>query len=95
MGALEGLFKQIRELLTTMTPSARIMAGLMAGLIVVSLGWIVSTQQSSRSEYVFGGQSFSEEELNKMESALGEAGLRGYERVGNRLKIHRPTRPTI
>lgn len=87
MGALENYIKQIRDLVMTMTPSARIMAGLMAGTIIVSLGWIVSTQQSSQSEYLLGGQSFDDEQLNKMERALGEAGLRQYERQGNRLKI--------
>lgn len=87
MGALENYLKQIRDLVMTMTPSARIMAGLMAGTIIVSLGWIVSTQQSSQSEYLLGGQSFDDEQLNKMERALGEAGLRQYERQGNRLKI--------
>lgn len=87
MGVLENYIKQIRDLVMTMTPSARIMAGLMAGTIIMSLGWIVSTQQSSHSEYLLGGQSFSEEQLNSMERALGEAGLRQYERQGNRLKI--------
>lgn len=87
MGVLENYVKQIRDLVMTMTPSARIMAGLMAGTIIVSLGWIVSTQQSSQSEFLLGGQNFSDEQLNKMERALGEAGLRQYERQGNRLKI--------
>ncbi len=87
MGALEGFVKQIRELLNSMTPSARIMAGLMAAVIVVSLGWIVSTQQSNRTEYLLGGQSFSDDQLNKIESALGKASLRAYERVGNRIRI--------
>jgi flagellar M-ring protein FliF len=87
MNSLERFAKQIRELLATMTPAARIMAALLAGVIVVSLGWIVSTQQSSQSEYLLGGQSFSEEQLNKMERALGESGLRKYERIGNRLKV--------
>lgn len=87
MNSLERFAKQIRELLSTMTPAARIMAALLAGVIVVSLGWIVSTQQSTQSEYVFGGQSFSDEQLNRMERALGESGLRKYERIGNRLKV--------
>jgi len=84
---LDSIGKQIRELFATMTPSARIMAALMAGVVIVSLGWIVSTQQSSQTEYLFGGQSFSEDELNLMERAWGEAGLRSYERIGKRLKI--------
>lgn len=87
MGPLQGVVKQIRELLSTMTPTARIMAGLMVGVIVVSLGWIVSSQQSANSEYLLGGQNFSDEQLNKMERALGQAALRNYERHGNRLKI--------
>ncbi len=37
MGALEGFVKQIRELLNSMTPSARIMAGLMTA--VSSSAW--------------------------------------------------------
>ncbi len=87
MGMLESFLKQIRELLATMTPAARIMSALMAGVIVVSLGWIITNQQSSKTEYVFGSQMFSDEELNKMERAMSEAGLRNYERVGNRLKV--------
>lgn len=87
MGALEGFIKQIRELLNTMTPSARIMAALMAAVIVVSLGWIISSGQTSRTEYLLGGQSFTDDQLNKIESALGKANLREYERVGSRLKI--------
>lgn len=87
MGALEGFVKQIRELLNSMTPSARIMAALMAAVIIVSLGWIISSQQMSNTEYLLGNQSFSDDELNKIESALGKANLRNYERIGNRLKI--------
>ena len=87
MRALERFVKQIRDLFSTMTPTARIMAGLMAGVIIVSLGWIVSSQQSTGSEYLLGGQHFSDDQLNKMEQALGEAALRDYERQGNRLKI--------
>ncbi len=41
----------------------------------------------SRTEYLLGNQSFSDDELNKIESALGKANLRNYERIGNRLKI--------
>lgn len=90
MGPLDGVIKQIREMFSTMTPTARIMAGLMAGVIVVSLGWIVTSQQTVGTEYLLGGQNFSDEQLNKMERALGQAALRDYERHGSRLKI--PTR---
>lgn len=87
MGSLERFAKQIRELVSTMTLASRIMAVLMAGVIIVSLGWIASNQQSGQTEYVLGGQTFSEEQLDKMERALSQAGLRKYDRVGNRLKV--------
>lgn len=87
MGALERFGRQILEMISSMTPTARIMAALMVGVIVVSLGWIVSTGQSGGTEYLFGGQSFSDDQLNRMERALGESALRKYERHGNRLKI--------
>ncbi len=84
---MERFLTQVRELIATMTPASRIMAGLLAGVIVVSLGWIVSSQTNGQAEYILGGQIFDEEQLNRMERALGEAGLRKYERVGNRLKV--------
>ncbi|MFO1065098.1 MAG: hypothetical protein U0892_14630 [Pirellulales bacterium] len=87
MSALEKLLQQVRELFSSMTPSARIISALMAGVIIVSMGWILSNQQSSKLEYLFGGQQFTEDQLNTAEKALGEAGLRQYEREGARIKI--------
>jgi flagellar M-ring protein FliF len=87
MGTLEKITVQIRELFASMTPSARIMAGLMAGVIVVSLGWIVSFQQTSQMEFLFGGEVFRDDELKVAEKALGAAGLRNYVREGSRIKV--------
>ncbi len=70
-----------------MTPSARIMAGLLFATIVVSLGWILSVQQSTKYEYLLGGQVFTEEQLKQAEQAFGDAALPDYERDGMRIKI--------
>ncbi len=75
-----------------MTPSARIMAGLMFATIVVSLGWILSVQQTTKFEYLLGGQVFSEEQLKLAEQAFGDAALPGYEREGMRIKVPKDTK---
>ena len=78
--------KQIADLVASMTPSARIMAGLMAGVIVVSLGWILSTESTPSMEPLLGS-SFTYDELARMEGALSQASLRGYVREGRQIKI--------
>ncbi len=87
MNALSNLGKQISDLLVSLTPQARIMAGLMVGVIVVSLGWIVSSQQSSSYEYLLGGIHFSDTQLDRVETAFGDAQLRNYVREGKRIRI--------
>ncbi|QDV27112.1 hypothetical protein [Aureliella helgolandensis] len=86
MNALSQIGKQITDLLASMTPSARIMAGLMVGVIVVSLGWIFNASNTTQYEPLLGG-SFSNEQLDRMEYAFGEAQLRGYTRLGRQIKI--------
>ncbi|MBX3422056.1 MAG: hypothetical protein KF752_10935 [Pirellulaceae bacterium] len=88
MNWLTTIGKQIGELITSMTPAARIMAGLMTAVVAVSLGWIaVGGGSSQKYEYMFGGRDFSEAELSSWEAAFGDAQLREYERVGQRIKI--------
>lgn len=88
MNFLNEIGKQIRDLFASMTPSARIMAGLMVAVVVVSLGWILSGGASGiKTEYLFGGRNATDQELSAMESAFGNAGLGDYERVGQRIKV--------
>lgn len=86
MNALSQIGKQLSDVFTAMTPQARIMAGLMAGVILVSLGWIFSVGSAQKYETLLGG-SFTEKELDQMEAALSQAGLRGFSRAGRQIKI--------
>lgn len=86
MNALSDFGKQVSALFNSMTPSARIMAGLMIGVIVVSLGWILGSESKSTQETLLG-RSFTEEQLLRMESALSEAQLSGFTREGHQIKI--------
>ena len=88
MNFLNEIGKQIRDLFASMTPSARIMAGLMVAVVVVSLGWILSGGASGpKAEYLLGGSTATDQELSSMEQAFGTAGLGDYERIGQRIKI--------
>ncbi len=88
MNFLNDIGNQIRDLFTSMTPSARIMAGLMVAVVVVSLGWIMTGGASgTKYEYLFGGRNFSDAELTSWEAAFGSAQLGDYERVGQRIKV--------
>jgi flagellar M-ring protein FliF len=87
MDVLTQIGKQISELFTSMTPSARIMAGLMLGVIVISLGWIVGSQSTSNYETLLGGVSLSNTELDRIETAFGDAQLRNYMREGRQIRI--------
>ena len=85
MNPLNQITKQISDLIASMTPSSRIMAGLLFATIVVSLGWIISVQQSTSYEYLLGGSPLTEEQLTQAEQAFGVAGLPDYQREGLRI----------
>jgi len=87
MNVLNEFSKQVKALFESMTPASRVMAGLMLGVIVTSLGWVFTAQQTSNYEYLFGGRDYSDSELELWEATFGEAQLRDYERVGKRIKI--------
>lgn len=87
MNTLNAIGKQVTDLFASMTPGARIMAGLMLGVIVVSLGWIMAVSQEESSYYLLGRQLLSDEEIRRAEEAFGLAQLRDYEVVGNRIQV--------
>lgn len=87
MNWINSVGNQFRELFASMTPSSRIMAGLMLAVVVVSLGWITMQGSSGEFEYLFGGRDFSESELSAWEAAFSDAQLREFDRVGKRMKV--------
>lgn len=87
MNTLSNITKQISDLLASMTPQARIMAGLMFGVIVLSLGWMLTTSQNSSMSYILGYKPLSPEEIRQAEKAFGSAALSGYDIVGSRIKV--------
>ncbi len=92
MNILSNIGTQLSELFGSLTPSARIMAGLMIGVIVVSLGWIVSTETSGDYESLLGGIALSNAEMDRIETAFGDAQLRDYQREGKQIRIPKGTK---
>jgi flagellar M-ring protein FliF len=80
---------QIADLFRSMTPGARITAGLLLAVVVISLAYLSNQQLSGGDAYLLGGQSFSAGEMSAMEAAFGKAGLSAYEVEGSRLRIPR------
>jgi flagellar M-ring protein FliF len=72
-----------------MTPGARITAGLLLAVVVVSVGYLFQTHSAGPDEFLFGGAYLPDGQLNQMETAIGQAGLSDYRREGNRLLVPR------
>ncbi|MFG0267321.1 MAG: flagellar M-ring protein FliF C-terminal domain-containing protein, partial [Rhodopirellula sp. JB055] len=84
---LQSVLDQFRSIYSTMPVPSRIIAGLLLTAIIVALGFLVRGSSSPSTEYLLGGRSFSERDLDAAEIAFGSADLRGWTREGRRIKI--------
>ena len=87
MDFLNQAISQIRELILSMTPAARVTALLLLGVIGVSLGYLVQHQSANPDEPLFGGEMLSAGDITRIEAALGQAKLNGFETTGNRILV--------
>ncbi len=78
---------QFRELMLSMTPAARVTALLLLGVIGVSLGYLVQHQSSSPDDFLFNGEFLPASVVDRAEAEIARAGLAGYQRIGNRIKV--------
>src|SRR5215469_10012762 len=89
MDFLNKSFAQIAELFRSMTPGARITAGLLLAVVVVSAGYLFTHQVTGGDAYLLDGQHFSTSELESMQAAFGKAGLGSFEVDAGRLRVPR------
>ena len=83
-------FAQVSDLFRSMTPGARITAGLLLTVVVVSLAFLFNRQSASADAYLLGEQgAFTAGEMSSMQAAFGKANLSGYVVEGNRIRIPR------
>ncbi|NQU25762.1 MAG: hypothetical protein HQ567_31115 [Candidatus Nealsonbacteria bacterium] len=83
---------QISDLFKSMTPGARITAGLLLVVVVVSLGYLVNYQVSGSDAYLFDGEQFSVEQARTMALAFGNAGLTDFQIDGGRIRVSQQRR---
>jgi flagellar M-ring protein FliF len=76
MDFLSRAYSQLYDLYRSMTPSSRLTAGLLASVVLLSLGYLFTHQISSPEVDLMHGQPLSAPQLSFMEGVLGKAGLK-------------------
>lgn len=87
MDVLNKSLASLGDLFRSMTPGARLTAGLLLAVVVVSMGYLFQQRASGPDAYLFGGRALSEGELTTVEAAIALAGLNGAVRDGNRIRV--------
>src|ERR1700742_402891 len=87
MDFLNKSLAQLNDLFRSMTPGARVTAGLLLAVVVVSMGYLFRESASGPDAYLFGGAALSDGQLTRVEAAIAQAGLSGSQREGNRIRV--------
>ena len=87
MDFLNQSFAQVRDLFLSMTPGARLTAGLLLAVVGISAGFLFTHESSKPDDYLFGGLYLTAEEADRVDAAIAKAGLNGAAREGNRVRV--------
>jgi flagellar M-ring protein FliF len=87
MNFLNNAIAQLSDLFRSMTPGARITAGLLLAVVVVSFGYLFRQSTAGPDAYLFGGEALSDGDLNRIEMAIAQGNLSGHVREGNRIRV--------
>jgi len=87
MDFLNKAFAQLSDLFRSMTPGARITAGLLLAVIVVSVAYLFNQRITGTDAYLLEGRSFTGDDMAAMEGAFGKAGLSDFKIEGNHIRI--------
>ncbi len=87
MDLLQQASRSLRDALAAMPPASRWAAAILVAMIAVGLGTLTSSTSSEEFEYLFGGRSLSESEVDSVEMAFSQAGLRDWVREGRRIRV--------
>ncbi len=92
MDFLNKAFSQLSDLFQSMTPGARITAGLLLAVVVVGLGFLFTYQASGPEVDLFSGTPVPPTQISQIEAAFAKKGLNDYEIENNRIRIPRGQR---
>jgi flagellar M-ring protein FliF len=86
MDFLNKALAQVSELFRSMTPGARVTAGLLLAVVVISLGYLFKQSSAGPDAFLFGGEMLPDSELTRIEAALGGQNIT-WQREGNRIRV--------
>lgn len=86
MDFVNPLIAQVRELFASMTPGARVTAGLLLAVVVVSLGFLFQQAATGPDEYLLGGTPIGRDRLARVEAAIAAQNI-DYTVDGSRIKV--------
>lgn len=89
MDAVNQTLAQLRGLFASMTPGARVTAGLLLTVVVVSVGFLFQKATAGPDEYLFGAEVFPSSTIRRMEAAMAQADVTGFQIEGNRIRVPR------
>jgi flagellar M-ring protein FliF len=78
--------------LQSLSPTARVMVGISLLAIGGGLLYLSSAAFQERSEYLLGGRSFSDREIDRIQTAFARAGLNGWQVEQKRIRLPRSER---
>lgn len=89
MDFLAKAYAQLLDLFRSMTVGARIVAGLLLAVIVISVAFLFNHTVSGSDEYLMNGETFTPSQINSMMAAFGKANLATPEVDGPRIRVPR------
>ena len=92
MSLIRPFFEQTRATFLSLPMPSRVIFVMLVVAIALGLAMLVRGETGTRSEYLLGGRTLGEQELDSVELAFARAGLNRWEREGRRVKIPVDTR---
>ena len=89
MDFLNRAYSQLYDLYRSMTPGSRLTAGLLAAVVLLSLGYLFTHQASAPDVDLMHGVPVAAGQLPAMEAAFAKANLKGYEIRGTSIRVPR------
>ena len=89
MGFLNNAVNQFNATFRTLSLGARVVAGLLLLVVVISLAYLFNRQTAAADAFLFGGEPVTAAELPNIEAAFGKASLKNYSIEANRIRVPR------
>ena len=87
MNSFQSALQPFRDALLAMPLSSRLIAGMLVLTIAIGFGLLLKADAAIESEFLFGGRSLSENEVDSVEMAFSQAGLNSWTREGRRIRV--------